>query len=388
LADAVRLRFPGDGGGRAMTSAPPRVLMFSQRNIYEIEVWRSGLREFEELIRAIDGVDLLAPRPGRWVAQRKRLALRVGRDSSIVLNAGIPKIKPARRYDLFFAICEKPGELLNVNSLEGFNDWCTTSVCWLNELWVKEMPSHKSSLKVLSKFDYVFSPLSQSVDAINEAIGPKCFYMPQSVDAAAFLPYPKAPARTIDVLSVGRRSDQAHDALLRMAKDDAIFYVYNTQKYLHTDNIEEHRFLMTSLCKRSRYFVAYPAKWDRPDERGDQSEIGSRYFEGAAAGTIMIGARPRNAEFDTVFSWPDAVVSLPADPAAIPQVLHDLDRDPERQQRIRRTNIVQSLLQHDWVYRWESILTAAGLSPMPELLKRKQRLAHLAEMVQTGAISV
>src|SRR5688572_11552183 len=96
----------------------PRVLMFSQRNVYEIEVWRSGLREFEDIIRTIDTVDLLEPRRGRWYSQRQRLALRVGRDSSVILNSGIPRIKPDRHYDLFFAVCEKPGELLHINSVD------------------------------------------------------------------------------------------------------------------------------------------------------------------------------------------------------------------------------------------------------------------------------
>jgi len=90
------------------TSGAGRVLMFSQRNLYELEVWRSGLREFEELIRKLDVVDLLAPQRGRWFAQRKRLALRVGRDTEIVLNAGVPRIKLDRDYDLFFAIVEQP----------------------------------------------------------------------------------------------------------------------------------------------------------------------------------------------------------------------------------------------------------------------------------------
>src|SRR5438094_9612600 len=99
------------------TSGAGRVLMFSQRNLYELEVWRSGLREFEELIRKLDVVDLLAPQRGRWFAQRKRLALRVGRDTEIVLNAGVPRIKRDPDYDLLFGIVENPAELCNSSAL-------------------------------------------------------------------------------------------------------------------------------------------------------------------------------------------------------------------------------------------------------------------------------
>ena len=369
-----------------MTTGAARVVMFSQRNLYELEVWRSGLREFEELIRGFDAVDLVAPHRGRWFAQRKRLALRVGRATDVVLNAGVPRVRLDRDYELFFAIVEKPGELLNVHSLEGWKDRCRTSICWLNELWVKEMRWHRSSLKVLSDFDYVLSPLAESVDAINRVIRGRCIYVPQSADAIALLPYPQEVTRSIDVLSVGRRSQDVHQALLSLAREGKIFYVYDTLTNLHTDDIDGHRFLVTNLLKRSKYFVVHPAKWDRPDERGEQSEIGSRYFEGAASGTIMIGTPPTTPEFARVLSWPEAVVPLPSDADGIAQRLRELEQQPERQQHIRRTNTEQSLLRHDWAYRWETIVTLAGLKPMPELIKRKARLAELAEMVRKGVI--
>src|SRR5439155_49094 len=206
-----------------MTTGAARVVMFSQRNLYELEVWRSGLREFEELIRGFDAVDLVAPHRGRWFAQRKRLALRVGRATDVVL-------------------------------------------------------------------------------------------------------------------SVGRRSQDVHQALLSLAREGKIFYVYDTLTNLHTDDIDGHRFLVTNLLKRSKYFVVHPAKWDRPDERGEQSEIGSRYFEGAAAGTIMIGTPPTTPEFARVLPWPEAVVPLPSDADGVAQRLRQLEQQPERQQHIRRTN--------------------------------------------------
>ena len=62
-------------------------------------------------------------------------------------------------------------------------------------------------------------------------------------------------------------------------------------------------------------------------------------------------------------------------------IIKDLDGDPERQDRIRRTGIVQALTRHDWVYRWEAILKAAGLEPMQGVLERKERLRKLAEVV-------
>jgi hypothetical protein len=62
-------------------------------------------------------------------------------------------------------------------------------------------------------------------------------------------------------------------------------------------------------------------------------------------------------------------------------LIKDLDADPERQDRIRRTGVVQALTRHDWVYRWEAVLKTVGLELRQEGLERKDRLKKLAETV-------
>lgn len=363
------------------TSNTARILMFSQRNIYEPEVWRCSFYEFEEILHKIDSVKILAPRPKKWFYQRKSNAMRIGKYSSIILNPGIPKIKLDRQYDLFFAVCEKPSELLNVNAVQGWRDYCRTSICWLTEFYVKDMPFYKSSLKVLSKFDHVIFMLDKS-EPFKKVIQGESSYLPAGIDAILFCPYPKSPKRFIDVFSIGRRSEQTHRVLLRMAQENKIFYVYDTLNDLHTYNVEQHRFLMANMAKRSRYFIVNPGKIDSPDETGGQSEFGYRYFEGAAPGTIMIGEIPKNREFGKIFNWPDVVVHLPFGSDKIDTIINELDMQPERQEKIRRNNVVQSLLHHDWVYRWETVLKIAGLEPMPELLERKKRLRDLSNIVE------
>jgi hypothetical protein len=133
------------------------------------------------------------------------------------------------------------------------------------------------------------------------------------------------------------------------------------------------------VAKRSRYFLVNPGKFDEPQETGRQVEFGYRYFEGAASGAVMLGERPNNEVFPKLFDWPDAVIEVPHDSGDIDLVIKDLDRDPERQDRIRRTGVAQAVMRHDWAYRWETILDAAGLEPMPGMLARKDRLRRLAE---------
>ncbi len=51
---------------------------------------------------------------------------------------------------------------------------------------------------------------------------------------------------------------------------------------------------------------------------------------------------------------------------------------------MRTTNVVQSLLRHDWAHRWEAVLNSVGLKPMPALLTRKKQLGDLAATVALG----
>jgi hypothetical protein len=354
-----------------------RTLLFSHRNLYEPEAWRAGYRELETVIAEVDAVDVVAPRRGKWYRQRKRNALRVGKYTPIVLNPGVEKVSLKKDYDLLFSVCEKPSDLLNVNAIKDWRDHCRKAICWMTEFYERDIPQYKSVLRTLSHFDLVlFSTVGTS--AFKSLLGNRVAYLPPGIDSIKFCPYPETPYRFIDVLSIGRRAEETHKSLFRMSQSEGILYMYDTIKDLAVYDVEEHRFLFANLAKRSRYFIVNPGKVDRSVETGGQSEFGPRYFEGLAAGAILLGERPKNnAEFDKIFHWPEAVFHVPYGSGHIREVIHELNKDPFRQERIRSRNITESLAKHDWVYRWEVVLNLAGLQPLAKLVERKKRLADL-----------
>ena len=358
----------------------PRILIFSQRNISPKALFRASLYEFEDVISQIDSAEFLAPQVD-LSSSRHTFAKRVAYHAPIALNPGIPKMQPKGHYDLFLAVCGAPADLLMVSAVSKWKNICKRSVCLMDELWVKQMADYRFFLRVLKAFDFVVLYYSQSVKALGERIGRPCTFLPPGVDALRFCPYPEGPKRVVDVYSIGRKSEITHRRLLEMAAENGLFYLHDSIAGDQAINLMEHRSLLANVAKRSRYFIVNPGLIDRPDRRGDQIEIGNRYFEGAASGAIMVGERPQNAEFDRLFDWPDAVLHLPYDSSNIDTVIEELDRDPERQDGIRRTNVVQALMRHDWVYRWEAMLKTVGLDPMPQLLERKERLKNLAEAV-------
>ena len=359
-----------------------RTLVFSQRHIHDA-LFRCPLYELEDLVCQIDSAEILAPRTGNNFNFHYQMSKRVAWHLPVRLNPGIPPTELKQEYDLFFAACGSPVDLLIVDTVKNRKDTCKTSVCLLDELWMTEMSKCKYFLQILSDFDFVMPYYSQGVTALNKMTGCKTVFLPPGIDALRFCPYPDPPRRVIDVYSAGRRSSVTHRKLLATAAERQMFYLYDTISGSRAIDTSEHRALFANIAKRSRYFIVNPALIDRIDIRGDQSEIGYRYFEGAASGAIMLGERPKNRDFDSLFDWPDAVIDLPFGSDRIDTVIAELDAQPDRQHRIRQTNIVQALRRHDWAYRWDTVLQNVSLPPLPGLIERKDRLTTFADTLQS-----
>lgn len=364
-----------------MNSQPddPRVLVFSLRNIFGRALNRGPHVELEDIICEVDSAELLAPMLDPS-SRRASFATRLAYHAPVLLNPGLPRVPPKQQYDVLFAICGFPQDLIMFDAIEDLRAACKTSVCLLDELWIKEIAKHRHFLKVLAKFDIVMPFQINTVKPLSEEIGQACVHLPLAIDTMRFCPYPDPPERVIDVYSMGRRSPVIHQTLRAMAQDGDFFYLHDTIGGSQAIDLGEHRTQVANLAKRSRYFLVNPGKFDEPGETGRQVEFGYRYFEGAAAGAIMLGERPDNELFPKLFDWPDAMVHVPHTSGDIDRVIRELDRDLDRQETMRRTGMAQTLLRHDWVYRWETILDAVSLQPLPGLAVRKDRLKALAEM--------
>jgi spore maturation protein CgeB len=364
-------------------SHKPRTLILSLRNIFRKDLFRCALYEFEDIINEIDHVEMLAPE-GDPTSRRNQLARRLAFHAPITLKADLQKPKVNQHYDLFVAMCGGPRDLMMIDAVSYLKDACTTKVCLIEEIWAKQIHEHRYFLNVLKDFDLIAIYCSQSVKSLSDQIGRRCIFVPPGIDSIRFCPYPTNPARVVDVYSIGRRSPATHQAILKMVDERGIFYLHDTiegNEAVNPIHPKEHRSLFANIAKRSKYFIVNPGLIDLPDIRGSQIEIGNRYFEGVAAGVIMVGETPNNGEFERLFDWPGAVVHLPFGSDRIAPLIDELEGQPEKQEKIRRMNVVQALARHDWAYRWEKILENVGLGPMPELLQRKERLANLAKLV-------
>ena len=195
----------------------------------------------------------------------------------------------------------------------------------------------------------------------------------------------------IDVCNIGRRSSVTHQALLEDAERQRRFYYYDTvaasgvdlkHRTFRVDSPHEHRRMLATILKNSRYFIAHRSYVNRPEFTEGREEVSARFYEGAAAGTVMIGEAPRVEEFKRQFDWPDAVIHVPFDSPDIGRILADLDGDPERLRAIRRNNAREAALRHDWLHRIQVVFDVLGLAPTDGALARNSSTRSLHGLIE------
>jgi hypothetical protein len=375
--------------GTSKLSRKPRICIPTARNFTK-RLFQCGFYEAQDVLCDIDDVDLigLEPGPGFRIKEswQRRLLFRDISKRLIFANPGLRKVQLTSEYDLFVAQCQTWWDFLYVNAIDGWRDRCKTCVCWIDELWASAIPLYKYWLHALSRFDYVFVGYNGTAAPLSKAIDRSCHWLPGGVDALRFSPYPNPPARVIDVYSIGRRWEGIHRALLAKAARREMFYVYDTFPSIFTEvyDHQQHRDFYANLAKRSKYFMVAPGKMDAPEETQGQVAIGFRYYEGAAAGAVMVGQPPSCPEFRDMFGWPDVVIQVQPDGSDVQDVFARLNSEPERVSKISRRNGAEALLRHDWVYRWKKIFQVAGIEPSRRMVERERHLKELADLALDG----
>lgn len=377
---------------RGEPPAKPRICI-PTFSAFAPKAFRARLYEAEDILAECDDVELIQLKPtGHFSAKSRWMKQIVMRDLSrkvIGLNPGLEPVRLSKDYDLFVLICGLwwP-DIWFANAVRGWKDRCRISVCWIDELWIRTVRELKRWLPILEQFDYVLVATSGTAGPLSESLGRRCYEMLGGVDAIRFSPYPKCPERVIDFYSVGRAPPPVHQCVLKWADDQGLFYIHDTMSNLadcDTLGHAQHRNVYANMAKRSRLFAVAPGKFDAPAVTQGQVVIGARYFEGLAAGAVLVGQAPHCETYRTHFDWPQAVVEILPDGSDTVETLSRLLAEPERLRAMSARNAAEGLKRHDWVYRWREILRIAGLEPRPALAARERRLAELAEMAMSHA---
>jgi len=361
-----------------------RICMPTLRSISR-EAFRCSLYEAQDVLAETNDVDLIDLQPGPQFSRRdlwhRRLLFRGLFPSLAHKNPGLQSVRLTQDYDLLVMLCQNTWDLMYINGIEGWKERCKVSVCWIDEFWASNIPTRLELTRGLRNFDHVFISCHTMVGVLSDFLDKQCHFVPSGTDTTRFSPFPNPPVRSIDVYGIGRRWEGIHEALLGAASKNGLFYIHDTfhdVARMQPIDYRQHRQMFANLTKRSKYFVVAPAKMNAPEETGGKVELGHRYFEGAAAGAVMIGEAPDLDLFRELFPSPDAVIHIRPDGSDTLSVLADLDANPERLAAISRRNAVESLLRHDWIHRWKGVLELAGFEASPGMKAREEHLKDLA----------
>lgn len=362
-----------------------RILVVSVRG-FRFQAANCCIYEFEDLLGELEEADLYVPSKEHGLPRKIYRTAKYITNSDCLAKAIAPFPKELtldREYDLLFAVLDNPWQMHLLEAIAGWREKCRHTACYIAEMWQPDLNNWRLLKEPWQNFDRIFLGVTHLTDRLSKLIDRSVTYVPPAVDTLAFSPYPHPPQRSIDVCYVGRRSPQIHASLYRHSQENNFFYYYDTVKkqQLFIENPQEHRAKLISLFQRSRYNITYYAKFNSTQETGGTQEIGYRFFEGAAAGTVMLGMPPAGKAFPYYFDWEDAIVRVDLSENDIIDAIAEFDRQPERVDRIRRRNVANSLLKHDWLYRWRDMIGTFDLKPTPAMLAREARLQNLAEEI-------
>ena len=366
-----------------------RVLIWSLRNIQNF-VYNACLYEFEDIISRTDDTDIIAPPAYSLLSRVINKAAVVA--SQKVKGLSLASVNPYGgsidlwyEYEIYFVILDFPWYTGSINLLKNWRRRCRFAVCYIVETWTTDISVLAKFMPFFNQFDLICVGTFNILPAISEMADCPCMYLAPGIDTLKFYPNLENESRAIDVCSVGRRSEITHQALVELAERESFFYYHEltSGSVQRVSDHVAHRTRAANLLKASRYFITNHAKANLPGLITSDSEIGYRFFEGAAAGTVMIGAPPKGQHFKRYFDWQDAVIPIRFNEPDIAEIIKELDARPDYLRRVRVNNVVNSLRSHDWVYRWEQILKKLGLPLTKEMSARQARLRAIASALES-----
>ncbi len=367
-----------------------KVLLLSQRRIANLVAFCLAY-EFEDVFagvtdaRRIDTTDFAGLEFSRRAYKLARLASGSPRLALRLTPRPRQKVVLDDDFELFFPVFSHAFQLYSLATVPNWRARCRKAACFITEVWAGLLPEYL--LELLSEFDHVFVGLQHCVADVARITGRPCSYLPLAADVVRFAPRSIDQPRPIDVCNIGRRSQVTHQALLAEAERHGKFYYFDTvaasgsdlkQRTFQVDSPHEHRIMLATLLRHSSCFIANRSHVNNPEFTVGRDEISARFYEGAAAGTVMIGEAPRSEEFKRQFDWPDAVIHLPFDCSDVGRVLAELNNEPARLRAVRRNSVREAALRHDWLHRIRKVFDILDISPTEKMQQRSHRLEHIA----------
>ncbi|MCP3989082.1 MAG: hypothetical protein GY724_08405 [Actinomycetia bacterium] len=249
-------------------------------------------------------------------------------------------------------------------------------VAWFPEVWAGELDDQRISHESFGMLDTIFVGMEAATERLAELVSCPVHHLPLAVDVARFATMTPHKPRPIDVLGIGRRDPELHQALLDWSRKANKLYIYDTISGSSVPDPDAHRGNLSDMYLRSNVAITNFAKWDLPAVVNDERELPGRIWEGLASGVYMIGRAPSIHLQEQVVGR-KVVAALPESPGeAVESIDAAISTD---QEPLRRANVQLALRNHDWAHRWSTVFERCGLVTPSGLQGRIEQLAGQAD---------
>ncbi len=317
---------------------------------------------------------------------RIRIRRQAGRAARRILGEHValppnPRAKAARRplsgtYDVIVFVAHSVWDLQLLERLGRLRRYTDCVVVWFLETWESSYRGGSIRAEPFHSVDHVFVGMDAAVEPLAGAIGRQVSYLPIASDTIRFGPEHPENERPIDLIGIGRRRTEQHDAMLAWADDSGRLYLYDAVRVSRPADMDAHRDTIGSWYRNSKLAVCNFAKSDERDIVGHHRVMPGRLWEGLAAGAGLIGLPPSEISQQELFGT-TVVEPVPHHPADLPMFLEEqIDRHGSEQ---AAAHVRLALGGHDWAHRWASMFDQLGFSIPIGLELRIGALAERAE---------
>lgn len=345
----------------------------------------SAWHEAEDVLVDCDGATLaLLDQHGKNPRVRaRRVAGRAARrvaGRNLVLPAAHRGVttKVQRAEHLIF-LAHGPWDVPLLERLRVLRRRAETISVWLPEIWPTQLADPRIRYEGYAMIDHLFLGVPEAMEPFG-AIAPttEIHYVPPATDVVAFGGGAVDGHRSIAVLGIGRRKESQHEQILDWATKNNELYLYDTVsgKAHHWRN---HRRALADWYRHANIAICNYGKHDQPNLIGGLRVMPGRFFEGMAAGPVMIGMPPSIEEQRRLLGVDIVESTETTDVVA----LLDKFSDPAAAKAIRIRNMALAARGHDWAHRWRTILNHIGLPEPPALDARIAGLAAEADRLET-----
>ena len=205
--------------------------------------------------------------------------------------------------------------------LDLYNGWKSKSKLKILYLY-DTLPGQYPLIKRLfsnNTWDVLITSFNDSVADLEKITGRKWYCVEQAADRDLFQPIP-SNEKIIHFSSYGRRDAILHEVVKEFCSKKGLYYDYTTHDAKHpVANPEELYKQYAWHLTHSLFTISLPVEFTSPQRARHLRPITCRWFEAAAAGTVLLGKKPGNTIFDQALNE-NIVVAI--DPGSSKQKLY------------------------------------------------------------------